>query len=209
MISCSDTGCGILPENLDVIFEPFYTTKSGKGTGLRLASAYGIVKAHKGYVDVNSEPEVGSTFIIYLPSVEVAPQSDEKAGSFAQMGRGTIMIVDDDEMILESTMELLSVRGYIALGASSGEEALEKYADQLDAVDAFLIDMIMPGMSGGELYARLKKIKPDLKALLCSGYSLNENIQAILDQGCQGFLQKPFDVDELSAMLAKVLADKK
>ncbi len=209
MISCSDTGCGILPEKLDVIFEPFYTTKSGKGTGLGLASAYGIVKAHKGYVDVNSEPEVGSTFIIYLPSVEVAPQSDEKAGSFAQMGQGTIMIVDDDEMILESTMELLSVRGYIALGASSGEEALEKYADQLDAVDAFLIDMIMPGMSGGELYARLKKIKPDLKALLCSGYSINENIQAILDQGCQGFLQKPFDVDELSAMLAKVLADKK
>ncbi len=206
-ISCSDTGSGILLEHMETIFEPFFTTKNGKGTGLGLASCYGIVKAHKGHIDVMSKKGVGSTFTIYLPSVDVSPEFKDESRSSAQKGRGTILVVDDEEMILESSMEILSRLGYTALGAGSGEEVLEKYAGQLDAVDAFIIDMIMPGMSGGELYTRLKKLKPDLKALLCSGYSVNESIQTILDQGCQGFLQKPFSVSVLSESIKELLAD--
>jgi PAS domain S-box-containing protein len=205
-ISCSDTGSGILPKYMQTIFEPFFTTKGSKGTGLGLASCYGIVKAHKGYIDVSSEVGVGSIFTIYLPSVEISPELKSKSGSSAQRGHGTILVVDDEEMMLEASLALLSRLGYFSLGAASGEEVLEKYAHRLHDIDAVIIDMIMPGMKGGELYMQLKKLKPDLKALLCSGYSMNQSIQAILDQGCQGFLQKPFSVDELSTAIIKLLA---
>jgi PAS domain S-box-containing protein len=206
-IRCTDTGSGILPAHMDIIFEPFFTTKKDKGTGLGLASCYGIIKAHSGYIDVDSQQGVGSTFTIYLPSVEVLPESNQAHFAPMHRGHGTVLIVDDEEMVLETHIALLSKLGYTVYGASSGEEVLEKYADRLDAIDIVIIDMVMPGMRGGELFARLKKIKPALKALLCSGYSVNQSIQAVLDQGCEGFLQKPFTLGELSSAIEKMMAD--
>lgn len=206
-LSCADTGSGILTEHMDTIFEPFFTTKKSKGTGLGLASCYGIVKAHSGFIDFVSQVGVGSTFSIYLPSVDAIPVVNGTTSSSIQKGQGTILVVDDEEIILESSIALLSGLGYVAVGAASGEEVLDKYSNELNALDAVIIDMVMPGMSGGELYARLKRIRPDLKVLLCSGYSVNENIQAVLDQGCQGFLQKPFSLDQLSTAIRKLLAD--
>ena len=204
-ISCSDTGAGISIEHIESIFEPFFTTKNGKGTGLGLASCYGIVKAHNGYIDVASKEGAGSTFLIYLPAVEVAPKMKHEAASIVQKGTGTVLIVDDEEMVLESSVAILNRLGYVAFDATSGEEVLEKYAETLDAIDVVIIDMIMPGMSGGELYSRLKELKPDIKVLLCSGYSMNQSIQTFLDQGCQGFLQKPFSVRKLSEAIENAL----
>jgi len=206
-ISCTDTGSGISAEHMETIFEPFFTTKKNKGTGLGLASVYGIVNAHKGFLDVSSEIGAGSTFSIYLPSVDATAPVNLEQRQIAQKGEGTILIVDDEIMMLETSIALLTGLGYTALGASSGEETLEKYSDKLDVLDVIIIDMVMPGMNGGELYKRLKKIKPNLKALLCSGYSVNESIKAVLDQGCQGFLQKPFSVGQLSAAIRNLFAD--
>ena len=120
-------------------------------------------------------------------------------------GTGTVLIVDDEEMVLEAGVTILSRLGYVALGAISGEEVLEKYSDKLDEIDVVIIDMIMPGMSGGELYTLLKKLKPDIRVLMCSGYSMNESIQTFLDQGCRGFLQKPFSIGKLSKTIKNVL----
>ena len=204
-LSCSDTGTGISMEHIESIFEPFFTTKNGKGTGLGLASCYGIVKAHSGYIDVASKEGEGSTFYIYLPAIKVSPEIKNDDTSPAQRGTGTVLIVDDEEMVLEASVTILTRLGYVAFGAISGEEVLEKYADKLDGIDVVIIDMIMPGLSGGELYTRLKGIKPDIKVLLCSGYSMNQNIQPFLEQGCQGFLQKPFSVGKLSAAIKNIL----
>jgi len=204
-LSCVDTGTGISIEHMDSIFEPFFTTKNGKGTGLGLASCYGIVKAHNGYIDFASKEDEGSTFLIYLPAVEGAPEMKNEAASTVQRGTGTVLIVDDEEMVVESSAAILNKLGYVAFGATSGQEVLEKYSKTLDAIDVVIIDMIMPGMSGGELYSQLKELKPDIKVLVCSGYSMNQSIQSFLDQGCQGFLQKPFSIGALSAAMKNLL----
>ena len=205
--SIADSGIGIDPRYRENIFEPFFSTKSGKGTGLGLASVYGIVKSHGGYVTVESSKGKGSKFSVYLPvAVETAlsdktPSNDQTVHA----GRGTILLVDDDEMILDTCGQLLNAMGYTAFTALNGQKAIEIYTQREKPVDLVIIDMIMPEMSGKELFARLKEINPHQKTLLSSGYSLNEQAQKILDSGCNGFIQKPFTISRLSEMIRTIL----
>jgi len=209
MLNCTDSGTGISPEHLDKIFEPFFTTKKSKGTGLGLASCFGIVKSHKGYIEASSQKGTGSTFTIYLPEAGVLQDFNEEHLSSTQKGHGTILIVDDEQMLREPIERLLSSLGYAVLCATSGEEALEKFAEHLDAIDIFIIDMIMPGMGGGELHTRITKLKPDAKTILCSGYAMNQRIQEIMDRGCTTFLQKPFNLAKLSETIKNISNDEK
>ena len=204
-ITFMDNGTGIDPDIMDMIFEPFFTTKKGKGTGLGLASSFGIIKAHNGFIDVTSKIGTGTTFNIFLPVAEEPPPKEHRAIESVEKGMGTILIVDDESMILDTNQQLLSRLGYTVLSASSGEEALDVFEKYRDDIDLIIIDMIMPGMSGRELHDRLKTSKPDIRTLLCSGYSLNENAKEIMDQGCSGFLQKPFKINELSSTIKAIL----
>jgi PAS domain S-box-containing protein len=204
--SVKDYGVGISPALQKKIFEPFFTTKHGKGTGLGLASVYGIVKSHGGYVDVKSAMGQGSTFSIFLP----AAGTPHGAGRHSDLqtirtGQEKILLVDDEEIILDSCGQMLTKLGYTALTASRGKEALEIYAAQCHTIDLVIIDMIMPGMNGSELFDHLKKVNPNVHVLLSSGYGLNEQVQKILDSGCKGFIQKPYTMVQLSQMIRKVL----
>lgn len=206
-IEFADTGIGINPEDITKIFEPFFTTKTGKGTGLGLASSFGIIKAHKGYVDVISQKGSGTTFKVFLPMAIETPAQELKTQrpASAHIGHGKILLVDDEEMILEINEQLLQRLGYDVLVAASGEKALALLEHHIDTIDLVIIDMIMPGMSGKELFDRIKAKYPGLKTLLCSGYSLNENAQEIMNHGCDGFIQKPFNVNQLSRTIKNIL----
>lgn len=204
-VEFTDSGTGIDPEYIENIFEPFFTTKNGKGTGLGLASAFGIIKGHNGYIDVTSQKNGGTTFKIFLPAVEIAPIAAEGQAAILRKGYGTILMVDDEAMILDTSQQLLTRLGYTVLTAMSGQEALEKYGALLNTVDLVIIDMIMPEMSGRELHTRIKELRPSIRTLLCSGYSMNEVAQEIMDKGCNGFLQKPFTLNQLSRVVREIM----
>jgi len=214
-ISVTDTGVGIDENVLERIFDPFFTTRAiGKGTGLGLASAYGIIKNHGGIIDVYSEKGKGSTFNIYLPAaeLEISHQKSE-AGEDVRSGDETILLVDDEEMIIDVGKDMLNMLGYKVLIAKSGKEAIEivdkvhraKRSTIPSAPDLVILDMIMPDMSGGETFDRLKEIDPDIKVLLSSGYSINGQATEILNRGCKGFIQKPFNIQQLSIGIREVL----
>jgi PAS domain S-box-containing protein len=206
LASISDTGTGIDQIHIDKLFDPFFTTKKvGKGTGLGLASAYGIIKAHDGFIEVQSELNVGSTFRIVLPAISASSLKVESAKAKVERGDETLLLVDDEEMILDANQQLLSRLGYTVIPATSGEDAVAIYRENNRAIDLVIIDMIMPRMSGGELYALLRKINPNIRTILSSGYSINAAAQDILDQGCNGFIQKPFDLAQLSSTIRAVL----
>ena len=205
-LSVTDTGVGMDEETRQRLFDPFFTTKGmGRGTGLGLASAYGIIKNHGGIITVHSEKGQGSTFNIYLPASTRAISVEKGACGDLVKGVGTILLVDDEEMILEVGGPLLQELGYEVLTARSGEEAIEVYQSNMDRIEVVVVDMIMPQMSGGETFDHLKAINPEVKVLLSSGYSINGQAQEILNRGCEGFIQKPFNLMELSQMLRALL----
>ncbi|MBU4258061.1 MAG: response regulator [Proteobacteria bacterium] len=209
VLTVADTGIGMDKETMERIFDPFFTTKEmGRGTGLGLASAYGIIKAHGGYIDVESRKGHGTIFRIYLPaSANKAVKAVKSSDEFVR-GAGMALLVDDETIILEVGKDLLEAMGYRVLTARNGKEAIELYRKNQDEIDIVLLDMVMPNMSGGEAYDRLKKIAPDIKVLLSSGYSLDGQATEILKRGCDGFIQKPFTLNELSAKIIEVLAIK-
>ena len=206
-ISVSDTGIGMDASIRERIFDPFFTTgKMGKGTGLGLASSYGIIRNHGGIIHVESEKGKGSTFDIYLPVVESEVRSQEsEVGEGIKSGTETILIVDDEEIIIDVSPEMLNELGYEVLTARSGEEALEQYRINRDKIDLVILDMIMPDMRGGETYDRLKQIDPEITVLLSSGYSIDGQATEILKRGCNGFIQKPFNIEILSRKIREVL----
>jgi two-component system, cell cycle sensor histidine kinase and response regulator CckA len=209
-ITVTDTGTGIDKATQGRIFEPFFTTKEmGRGTGLGLASVYGIIKNHGGYINVNSEIDHGTTFTIYLPASrqKVVKEKKETIAAVAP-GTGTILLVDDEEMIIAVGRELLQELGYRVLLARSGQEAIDLCGKNDAQIDLVIMDMIMPGMSGGETYDRLKKINPQIKVLLSSGYSINGQASEIMDRGCNGFIQKPFNYYQLSEKIQAIIAKK-
>ncbi|MBW2610597.1 MAG: PAS domain S-box protein, partial [Deltaproteobacteria bacterium] len=201
-ISVTDTGAGMDKATRKRIFEPFFTTKEmGRGTGLGLASVYGIIKNHGGFINVYSEKGHGTIFNIYLPATgaEGMVQRVERKGEDKIIrGKETVLFVDDEDMIIEIAEELFEQLGYKVLIARSGREAIETYDKNKDHIDIVLLDMIMPDMSGSDTYDRMKKIDPDIKVLLFSGYSIDGQATKILDRGCNGFIQKPFKMKELS-----------
>ena len=198
-ITVSDTGTGMDAKTRERIFDPFFTTKEmGRGTGLGLATVYGIIRGHGGLIDVTSEPGQGTTFEIYLPVTDKAVARTEAAPAKALKGTGTILLVDDEGMVLDVARQMLEFLGYRVHVAGSGPEALTLYHEKRNEIDLVVLDMVMPGLSGGETYDRLKEINPRIKVLLCSGYSINGMARQILERGCDGFLQKPFQLEQLA-----------
>jgi len=205
MLSVRDTGVGMDRKTLDRIFDPFFTTKGpSKGTGLGLASVYGIVKAHGGYIDVHSKKGYGTTFNIFMPASRKKTPGGTSNGSIE--GIDTILLVDDESIILDIGEEMLQKLGYHVLVAQGGKEALEIYGRERDRVGLIILDMILPDMGGGEVYDRLKKVNPDVKVLLASGYSIDGQASEILDRGCNGFIQKPFRISDLAQKISETVA---
>ncbi len=206
-IRVSDTGEGMDQETRKRVFEPFFTRKKmGRGTGLGLASAYGIVKNHGGLIRVESEEGQGSLFVIDLPASQKSPVETEASEPIYAKGTGRILLVDDEEMILQVGEALLSRLGYEVVKAENGPAALEIFKRESGRIDLIILDLIMPGLGGGEVFDRLREINPEVKVLLSSGYSVDGQAQAILDRGCNGFIQKPFDLGDLSGKLKDILA---
>jgi len=198
VLAVSDTGTGMTPETASHIFEPFYTTKeSGRGTGLGLATVYGIVKQSGGYIWLYSEPGKGSTFKVYLPRVEGVPESISNqespvSASAAPKGRETILLVEDEPDVRELTRTILSGRGYAVLEAQDAEEAMRLAAKHKGKIRLLLTDVVMPGMSGRELAKRLTEQHRDLRVLYMSGYTQKLMAEdGTLEEGVS-FLQKPF-----------------
>jgi CheY-like chemotaxis protein len=207
LLSVTDTGVGMDEKTITRIFDPFFTTKGmGRGTGLGLASAYGIIKAHGGYIDVESKEGQGSTFSIYLPSSEKeVERTEEKTVEQFMKGREGVLLVDDEDEVLEASQKCLERMGYGVLMAKDGKEALQIYKKHQDFIDIIVLDMVMPTMGGGEAYDSMKEINKDVKVLLASGYSIDGEAGEILERGCNGFIQKPFNFEELSAKIREIL----
>ncbi len=205
-ISVRDTGAGMDDETLEQIFEPFFTTrKMGRGTGLGLASSYGIIRIHGGIITAESTPKKGTTFKIYLPASEQFIPKPAKRVAASPGGRETVLLVDDENDVLKVTAQMLKSSGYRVLKAGSGEEAILLYKEHMEKIDLSIIDMIMPDMDGGELYDHLRRLNKDLKVILASGYGLDSTTEGVLERGCSGFIQKPFDMGELSRKVRKIL----
>jgi two-component system, cell cycle sensor histidine kinase and response regulator CckA len=205
-ISVMDTGMGMDEYTKQRLFDPFFTTKGmGRGTGLGLASAYGIIKNHEGIITVYSEKGHGSTFNIYLPASRKGVSEEKELLGDLVEGEGTILLVDDEDLILEIGKPLLERLGYEVLLAKGGKEAIEVYQGNMNLIKIVILDMIMPKMSGGETFDRLRAINPQVKVLLSSGYSINGQAQEILKRGCHGFIQKPFNLRELSQRMGELL----
>jgi two-component system cell cycle sensor histidine kinase/response regulator CckA len=205
-VSVTDTGRGMDAATRERIFEPFFTTREmGRGTGLGLASVFGILRNHGGQITVHSEKGRGTTFHIYLPVSEKSIPQTKTVGNDILPGSETILLVDDESMILEVGQKLLEKLGYKVKTASSGSMAIEIYHQERAAIGLVVLDMVMPTMGGGQTYDTLKSMNPDIRVLLSSGYSLNGQAADILRRGCRGFIQKPFDLGALSRKLREVL----
>ncbi|NQT57096.1 MAG: PAS domain S-box protein [Desulfobacteraceae bacterium] len=208
-ISITDTGVGMDKATLERVFEPFFTTKEmGRGTGLGLASAYGIIKNHGGIIIVSSEKGKGATFNIYLPASEREVFKEKELSEDILKGAETILLVDDEKMILDVGKELLKKLGYKVLVAKGGKAAVELYESNNEEIDMVILDMIMPHMGGGDTYDLMKTINPNIKILLSSGYSIDGQATEIMKRGCNGFIQKPFDMKGLSQKIREIF-DKK
>lgn len=205
-ITVADTGIGMDQKTMERIFDPFFTTKGmNRGTGLGLAAVYGIIKGHKGIIDVKSEPGRGTIFTICLPASEkVSLQCESPVESF-QRGSDTILLVDDESDVLKTVKKLLGYMGYTVLTAGSAQEAIFIYEEEKDRIDLVILDMILPGVTGETIFNRLKEINPDVKVLLSSGYSLNSKAESIMKLGCNGFIQKPFDIKKLSVRIREIM----
>jgi len=207
-ISVTDTGTGMDDNIKKRIFDPFFTTKDiGRGTGLGLASAYGIIKNHGGIINVYSMIDKGSTFNIFLPASTKEAKKDVPLNQKTLKGTGTILLVDDEDMIIDVGSQILASLGYLPLLAKSGKEAIDVYEKNRERIVMVILDMIMPGMGGGETYDRLKRIDPEIRVLLSSGYSIDGQASEIIDRGCNGFIQKPFNVIQLSRKIREVLGE--
>lgn len=205
VLTITDTGKGMDKETMERIFDPFFTTKKiGRETGLGLASVYSIITAHGGHIDVKSKEGHKTTFSIYFPASTKKVEKDERMFEQLIKGAGTVLLVDDEEMILEVSKELLETIGYQVIIARSGEEAIEFYKKNKDDIDIVLLDISMPGMGGGETYDRLKEINSDIKVLLSTGFGIAGEVNSILDRGANGFIQKPFKMNELSEKINKI-----
>ncbi len=212
LLTVSDTGSGMDRETLEHIFDPFYTTKEvGKGTGLGLASVYGIVKGHGGFILCYSEPGQGTSFRIYLPAMRQAEIIEESTASVEKLsleGNETILVVDDEADIRELTAHMLQSYGYTVLCASSGEEALSVYVGETH-IDIVVMDLGMPGMGGSQCLQELLNLDPQVKVLIASGYSFDGEGRRLILNGAAGFVGKPYHPGELLAKVRSVLCNER
>jgi len=206
-ISVTDTGSGMDEATQLKIFEPFFTTKEmGRGTGLGLAFVYGILKNHGGFINVYSEKGEGTTFNIYLPLTDREAQQELPTDESLIKGSGTILLVDDEEMIREVGQAMLEKLGYHTIVVVGGEQAVDVIKRKGNEIDLVILDLIMPGMDGGQTFDRIMEIWPELPVILSSGYAINGKANDIMQRGCSGFIQKPFNLSELSQKVQKLLS---
>ncbi|MBF0531045.1 MAG: response regulator [Deltaproteobacteria bacterium] len=208
LLTVSDTGYGMDQETVRHIFEPFFTTKEiGKGTGLGLASVYGIVKGHGGYITCYSEVARGTTFKIYLPAIEqneaIIDTSSTKQAPVG--GTETILLADDEADIRDFASEALRSFGYTVITASSGEEALEAFIAQKDKIDLVLLDIGMPGMGGHRCLQELLKIDQSIKVMIASGYAIDGQVKKTLEAGAAGYVGKPYRMNDLLNKVRAIL----
>jgi PAS domain S-box-containing protein len=209
-IEVRDTGTGIPPEIREHIFEPFFTTKKlGKGTGLGLATVYGIVKSHAGLIYVDTSPGKGSSFQIYLPITEelekdVTPLADATCKTLTCPA--TILMAEDDDMVRSLAMEVLEDAGYTVIEAVNGQEAVDLFTANRDSIDLVLLDVIMPKMTGQQAWEKIHELSPDLPVIFSSGYSFNELKKNTLIAEKGRLIQKPYTPDQLMDTIAKTLA---
>jgi CheY-like chemotaxis protein len=208
-ITITDTGIGMEKDVLENVFTPFYSADHERypdKKGLGLTFSREIVQNHDGIIDVWSSPNVGSSFSIILPLKDTAdnidtPSEDEKL----ILGNESILLVDDEERILTVGREICKALGYSVITASSGKEAIKIYKKKKETINLVILDMIMPEMNGLETFLELKKLSPDIKVLLSTGYSIDEKAQEMLRQGCKGYILKPYSVIDFSHKLREVL----
>jgi CheY-like chemotaxis protein len=209
-ITIADTGIGMADDILDKIFTPFYSANhklypEKKGLGLTFARE--IIQNHNGIIDVWSSPDAGSSFSIILPlkekpgNVEITNENEKMVA-----GNEFVLLVDDEQRILTVGQEICKTLGYNIITVNSGKEALEIYKDKKNIINLVILDMIMPGMNGLETFRELKKINPDIKVLLSTGYSIDAKAQEMLKNGCKGYILKPYSVIDFSHKLREVLA---
>ena len=209
MVSVADTGVGIPADVRERIFEPFYTTKdAGKGTGMGLATTYGIVKNHGGSIQVYSEVGQGTTFKMYLPPAEEEePDWVDMPSTEALRGTGSILVVDDEETVCQVVQSMLETAGYFVTTVTSGTEAVELYRREGQSFDLVILDWAMPGMDGQTCFRALRELDPQVRALLSTGHAFNGAAQEMLDEGMVGFVQKPFITRDLAKAVARALQD--
>jgi signal transduction histidine kinase len=210
----SDTGIGMNDEIRQKIFDPFFTTKErGRGTGLGLASAYGIIENHGGFITVDSTIGKGSTFFLHLPASSIPlttvdknyHKTDDVSGNILR-GTEKILFVDDEPMIIEVGTLILTEIGYDVLTAFGGEEAIRIYEEKWAEISLVIIDLIMPGMDGGTTFDRIKEINPKAIVLLSSGYSMDGQAEKVMRRGCNGFIQKPYRMQNLSMKIRELIS---
>ncbi|MEN8210852.1 MAG: response regulator [Thermodesulfobacteriota bacterium] len=208
-ITVSDTGMGMDDELITRIFDPFFTTKEqGQGTGLGLATAYGIIKSHKGLLQVKSKLGEGTSFMIYLPSTPArvkecfVPEEKQKIYN----GKGTILLVDDEAGVIEVCSEMLGNLGYKVKAVTDGLQAIEILQSRDLKIDLVILDMVMPQINGQETFEKIREVDPDMKVLICSGYIKEDKMKKMVQKGCDEYILKPFDVVSLSEKLNKVLS---
>jgi len=209
-VSVTDTGIGMDESICRRVFDPFFTTKEkARGTGLGLSSAYGIIKNHAGIIAVYSEVGQGTTFNIYLPVSHAAVYRDVPTETGLVKGSETVLLVDDEDMIIKVAQAMLERLGYIVIVAKDGEQAVDTVKRKGGEIDLVILDLIMPGITGGKAFDLIHEIQPALPVILSSGYSLNGQANDILQRGCNGFIQKPFNISELSQKVRKILDEAK
>ncbi len=208
-VTVSDTGIGMDEEIMSRIFDPFFTTKArGQGTGLGLATAYGIIKSHNGIINVESKPGQGSSFMFFLPAslktVDTLKDRNNRESEKIVNGKGTILLVDDEKGVIEVCSEMLESLGYKVCAANSGAEAIKTIESGQRRIDLVILDMVMPRMNGRETFEKIRRIDPSMKVLLSSGYNKEAQIEELMGKGCNGFILKPFDVATLSGKINRV-----
>jgi len=208
MLSVTDNGCGMDEETRERIFEPFFTTKErGEGTGLGLATVYGVIKQNDGLIKVDSAPGTGTTFRIYLPEHKSSPASSPEPLSAvpASQGSETVLLVEDESGVLKIADRMLKNLGYIVLTATSPDEALTLVRDYTGKIDLMLTDVVLPEMNGSELVQNVMRLRHGIKYLFMSGYPADVvSGHGVLDKGVQ-FIHKPFSINELAAKVRAVL----
>ncbi|MFZ2634486.1 MAG: PAS domain S-box protein [Desulfosalsimonadaceae bacterium] len=208
MLTVSDTGCGMEPSTVAHIFDPFFTTKGiGKGTGLGLASVYGIVKSHGGYITCYTEPGQGAVFKIYLPAISQPVDSLEPVlpETLLPGGSETILVVDDELPIREAATEMLSHFGYAVINAENGENALTIYREWSRDIDLVIMDLSMPGMGGYQCLNGMLLVNPRAKILISSGYATQGNAREAMQHGASGFIGKPYQLSDFITRVRAVL----
>jgi CheY-like chemotaxis protein len=207
-LSVTDTGIGMNEATKHRIFDPFFTTKEmGRGIGLGLASAYGIITNHNGIITVDSKKEKGTTFNIYLPASEKEVTEEQILPEDLVGGKEKILFVDDEKMVIDVGKSMLEKLGYQVLCANSGREAIELFKKKINDIDLVILDLIMPDVGGEQVFNQIKELDPKVKVLLSSGYSINGEASKILKNGCDGFIQKPFNLNSLSQKVRSLFGE--